>query len=360
MEQLFNKAWRKQSSWLWLLLPFAFLYCIISNLQKKLYQLGLKKVYYSNVPVIVIGNITVGGSGKTPLIICLVRFLQQQGIKVGVISRGYGGDTKQMPLIVTPQSMPTQVGDEPCLIVQSTNVPMAVCPNRGQAIDLLLKNFPAIQLILADDGLQHHALDRDENWIVVDSERGFGNQQLLPVGFLREPITRLFSNNTTVIFHQKDWKNSKMATIQNSLSKKNLPNNLFMKLIEQKIEPLFANKSRNIELLPKTFPKVIAMTGIGYPERFFQSLQKLGFKLEKIPLNDHHQFTLNDFNNLADLPIIVTSKDAVKIRLLLQDERQYQELINKIWVLPVVAELSETVYQNLSKQLAKLNIKGEI
>lgn len=358
MEKLFNHAWQQQSWWLWCLLPLAFLYRFISGLQKKIYQFGLKKVYYPSVPTIVIGNITVGGSGKTPLIIALVTFLQQQGIHVAVISRGYGGDRKQMPMIVTSQSTPTQVGDEPCLIVQSTHVPMAVCPNRGQAIDLLLKNFPEIQLILADDGLQHHALDRDENWIVVDSERGFGNQQLLPVGFLREPIKRLFAPNTTVIFHQKDWQMfDKVATIQQQLTKQKLPSNLLMRLDLQNIEPLFDNKQDN-QLLPKNNPTVIAMTGIGYPQRFFNSIKSLGFSIIERPFNDHHEFNLTDFEQLPDFPIIISSKDAVKIRLLLQttvDENTIK-LRQKIWVLPVVAELSETVYQTLLQQLVEFNI----
>lgn len=358
MEQLFNKAWRQQSWWLWCLLPLAFLYRIISSLQRTLYQWGLKKVYYPSVPTIVIGNITVGGSGKTPLMITLVKFLQQQGIHVAVISRGYGGDSKQMPMIVTSQSTPTQVGDEPCLIVQSTHVPMAVCPNRGQAIDLLLKNFPETQLILADDGLQHHALDRDENWIVVDSERGFGNGQLLPVGFLREPIKRLFAPNTTVIFHQKDWQQFvKMQKIQQKLINKKLPNDLLMRLALQEVEPLFDNDKNN-QLLPDKFPTVVAMTGIGYPQRFFNSVQSLGFNVIERPFNDHHPFTVADFDQLPDFPIIISSKDAVKIRLLLQDivSESSHQLRNKIWVLPVVAELSENVYQILIQQLIKLNI----
>ena len=148
MQQTLLQAWRNKSLWLWLLLPVSWLYGLVFWLNKTMYRLGLKPVYYPNVPVIVVGNITVGGSGKTPLIIAVVTYLQQKGLTVGVISRGYGGQPKLMPCIVTANSKPSEVGDEPCLIVQRTGVPMAVCPNRGQAIELLLEQYPSIQLIL--------------------------------------------------------------------------------------------------------------------------------------------------------------------------------------------------------------------
>ncbi|MFW2177444.1 MULTISPECIES: tetraacyldisaccharide 4'-kinase [unclassified Moraxella] len=377
MEQVFLNAWQKKSLWLWVLYPLTLLYRGVSWLNKKSYDLGLKKTFYPTVPVWVIGNITVGGSGKTPFIIALVQYLQAQGVQVGVISRGYGGDVSQMPSLVTPKSTPSQVGDEPCLIVQNTQatgqaMPMAVCPNRGQAIDLLLQHFPNIQLILADDGLQHHALDRDHNWIVVDGDRGFGNRQVLPTGFLREPIARLRQPNTTVIFHQKNWQLSDDLLPKNMLDSFR-QNPLFMRLVEQNPIPLFENTQvknhqnslSNLKQESQSLPpqQVIAMTGIGYPKRFFNSLSKLGFDLIEKPLNDHHKFTLADFTDLPnDLPIIVTAKDAVKIRLLLQvDNGEFAEGLKlRIWVLPVVAELSETVYHALDNQLLELGIKSEL
>ncbi len=368
MESLFTTAWQKKAWWLWLLLPLSWLYRLISWFNKKLYDIHLKPVYYSPVPVIVIGNITVGGSGKTPLIIALVQYLQGKNIPVGVISRGYGGDTSQMPALVTPQSSPAQVGDEPCLIVQSTilqssrgeglsnGVPMAVCPNRGQAIELLLKHYPDTKLILADDGLQHHALDRDKNWVVVDSDRGFGNGQVLPTGFLREPIKRLFEPNTTVIFHQKNWET--ISTISpNNLSKNNF-SNLFMTLQEQALQPLFPQVDLSLSLNPQYAPNVIAMTGIGFPPRFFNSVKRLGFDLVEMPFNDHHNFSLADFEDLPDLPIVITAKDAVKMRLLLQAHPNdfTQGLRQKIWVLPVVAKLSDKIWAELDKQLLGLGV----
>ena len=367
MESLFTTAWQKKAWWLWLLWPLSWLYRLISWFNKKLYDIHIKSVYYSPVPVIVIGNITVGGSGKTPLIIALVQYLQGKNIRVGVISRGYGGDTSQMPALVTPQSTPAQVGDEPCLIVQSTilqssrggslssGVPMAVCPNRGQAIELLLKHYPDTQLILADDGLQHHALDRDKNWVVVDSDRGFGNAQVLPTGFLREPIKRLFDPDTTVIFHQRNWQDS--PPFFKVESEGFLPK-LLMTLEEQPLQPLLPQANLSLSLNPQTVPKVIAITGIGFPQRFFNSVKRLGFDLVELPFNDHHNFSLADFEDLPDLPMVITAKDAVKIQLLLQAYPNdfTQNLSQKIWVLPVVANLSAEVWAKLDKQLVELGI----
>lgn len=336
MQAMFLKAWQKQALWLWFLLPFSWLYRLLSWINKKLYQHGLKNIYYAPVPVLVIGNITVGGSGKTPLIIAFVQYLQQKGVKVGVISRGYGGDSKNMPLLVNESTTPAQAGDEPCLIVQTTGVAMVVCPNRGQAIDLLLQHYPDLQIILADDGLQHYALDRDKNWVVVDSVRGFGNRQVLPVGFLREPISRLDEPNTNVIYHVNDKNQHDFANV------------CTMRLAEQPLQGLFDKQQT---LNPQ---KVIAMTGIGYPQRFFNSLQKLGFALVEKPLPDHHDFSLSDFDNLPDLPIIITEKDAVKLRILLKNtELKFK---NNIFVLPVKAVLNEQTYQTFAEQLEELGI----
>ena len=358
MQQTLLQAWRNKSLWLWLLLPVSWLYGLVFWLNKTMYRLGLKPVYYPNVPVIVVGNITVGGSGKTPLIIAVVTYLQQKGLTVGVISRGYGGQPKLMPCIVTTNSKPSDVGDEPCLIVQRTGVPMAVCPNRGQAIELLLEQFPSIQLILADDGLQHFALDRDENWIVVDADRGFGNRQLLPTGFLREPIRRLYQPNTTVIFHQSDWQDTQALTdFSNSLSKNchSISPDVRMRLLQKPLEPLFKTplfKTASQNSLPAQ--QVIAMTGIGLPQRFFNSLSELGFDIIPMPLNDHHTYSLQDFANLPKLPIIVTDKDAVKLRVLFAQGHEKNDIASNIWVLPVEAELSAAFYALIDRQIGEL------
>ena len=218
--------------------------------------------------VMVIGNISVGGSGKTPLIITLVDYLQQQGVNVGVISRGYGGDTSQMPALVSKSSLPSVVGDEPCLIVNTTGVAMAVCPNREQAITTLLKAYPDLQFIIADDGLQHYALQRDIEWIVVDAARGFGNEQLLPTGFLREPISRL--KEADVIYHEKAMDASNHDNADND---QHHVNRLTMHLEADSMQRLWQSSfdSQMSRDMPEKGSPVHAVSGIGYPQRFFDT-----------------------------------------------------------------------------------------
>ena len=365
IETTMTRAWQRQAAWLWLLLPVSWLYEFITMVRRQAYKIGLFASYRAPIPLMVIGNITVGGSGKTPLIIALVNYLQKQGIKVGVISRGYGGDSNQMPALVHADSLPSIVGDEPCLIVNMTDAPMAVCPNRKQAITTLLNAHPDLQLIIADDGLQHYALQRDIEWIVVDASRGFGNQQLLPTGFLREPMSRLTGAN--VVYHEKADRTTK----DNKQAK---AKRLTMYLQADKLQPLWSSAVEidGLSVAAKTpmplmppIPngRVHAVSGIGYPQRFFDTLMALGFDVIGHAYPDHYDFSLTELLQYSELPIIVTSKDAVKIRALLinMSSRQplndeYQELVHRLWVLPVTAVLSDGCYVSLQQQLKALNI----
>ncbi|MBO6198328.1 MAG: tetraacyldisaccharide 4'-kinase [Psychrobacter sp.] len=365
IETTMTRAWQRQAAWLWLLLPVSWLYGFITMVRRQAYKIGLFASYRAPVAVMVIGNITVGGSGKTPLIIALVNYLQKQGIKVGVISRGYGGDSNQMPALVHADSLPSIVGDEPCLIVNMTGAAMAVCPNRKQAITTLLNAHPDLQLIIADDGLQHYALQRDIEWIVVDASRGFGNQQLLPTGFLREPMSRLTGAN--VVYHEKADRTTK----DNKQAK---AKRLTMYLQADKLQPLWSSAVEidGLSVAAKTpmplmppIPngRVHAVSGIGYPQRFFDTLMALGFDVIGHAYPDHYDFSLDELLQYSELPIIVTSKDAVKIRALLinMSSRQplndeYQELVHRLWVLPVTAVLSDGCYVSLQQQLKALNI----
>lgn len=365
IETTMTRAWQRQAAWLWLLLPVSWLYGFITMVRRQAYKIGLFASYRAPVAVMVIGNITVGGSGKTPLIIALVNYLQKQGIKVGVISRGYGGDSNQMPALVHADSLPSIVGDEPCLIVNMTGAAMAVCPNRKQAITTLLNAHPELQLIIADDGLQHYALQRDIEWIVVDASRGFGNQQLLPTGFLREPMSRLTGAN--VVYHEKADRTTK----DNKQAKAKC---LTMYLQADKLQPLWSSAVEidGLSVAAKTpmplmppIPngRVHAVSGIGYPQRFFDTLMALGFDVIGHAYPDHYDFSLTELLQYSELPIIVTSKDAVKIRALLinMSSRQplndeYQELVHRLWVLPVTAVLSDGCYVSLQQQLKALNI----
>ena len=361
LETTVTRAWQRQFVWLWILLPLSWLYRLLSLGRHHAYKFGWLKSYRAPVAVMVIGNITVGGSGKTPLIMALVHHLQQQKIKVGVISRGYGGDSDKMPALVTRASLPNIVGDEPSLIVSMTGVPMAVCPNRQQAITTLLEAHPELQLIIADDGLQHYALQRDIEWIVVDVARGFGNGQLLPTGFLREPMSRL--DNATVIYHKK-----LDSPVNIGIDSLPLDQQLTMHLQPDALQLLWHSfvlyKQNNT---PKRDSKVHAVSGIGYPQRFFATLKNLEFEVIEHSYPDHYEFELADLLQYQQYPIIVTSKDAVKISALLtkqmnshmpiEKQAAIKELIARLWVLPVTAQLSAACYKILQQQLAQLGIE---
>lgn len=315
------------------LAPLSALYGVVGRVRKSLYDNDKLAKYHAPIPVMVVGNITVGGSGKTPLIIALVKYLQDKGVNVGVISRGYGRADSR-PAMVCADSTPKDVGDEPCLIVQNTNVPMAVGANRGQVIDLLIQNHPTLQLIISDDGLQHYALHRDVEWIVVDGVRGFGNGKLFPQGFLREPLDRL--NGATVIYH--DARAERYAD-----------DTLLMHLAPSQPVPLLGGKK---SLSPQ---RVYGVSGIGYPARFFKTLTDLGFDVVERSFGDHHDFALDELTDLADLPIIMTSKDAVKIRELAK--RSPHAIFDNVWILPVQAVLSDGVYGEMDRVLGKLGVK---
>lgn len=363
IETTVTRAWQRQALWLWLLLPISWLYGLITMLRRQAYKIGLLSSYRAPIPIMVIGNISVGGSGKTPLIIALVNYLQDKGVKVGIISRGYGGDSSQMPALVTATSLPSVVGDEPCLIVHMTGAAMAVCPNRQQAVTTLLDAYPDLQLIIADDGLQHYALQRDIEWIVVDAARGFGNKQLLPTGFLREPMSRLEGAN--VIYHEKP--STDLTRTSRSGNKIQSTDRLTMHLQAGEFQRLWNPTSSAAQLnsvKPTNNSRVHAVSGIGYPQRFFDTLESIGFEVIGHPYPDHYDFSLTELLQYGDYPIIVTSKDAVKISALLADYTatqalydEYIDLVSRLWVLPVTAVLSENSYHNLDEQLKALGIR---
>ncbi len=365
IETIITNAWQRKAAWLWLLLPISWLYGLITLLRRHAYKVGLLSSYRAPIPVMVIGNISVGGSGKTPLIIALVNHLQKRGIKVGVISRGYGGDTSQMPALVNATSLPNVVGDEPCLIVHMTGVAMAVCPNRQQAITTLLDAEPDLQLIIADDGLQHYALKRDIEWIVVDAARGFGNEQLLPTGFLREPMSRL--EGAHVIYHDKPKID--LSHYHESSKNSHPPERLSMRLQADELQHLWSPQSpiKQIDnVVPASNSRVHAVSGIGYPQRFFDTLESLGFDVIGHPYPDHYDFSLAELLQYSDYPIVVTSKDAVKIKALLSDytaeqasSDEYAQLVSRLWVLPVTAVLSDNCYDHLNQQLKALGIEAD-
>ncbi|OTG83005.1 tetraacyldisaccharide 4'-kinase [Acinetobacter sp. ANC 4648] len=330
--QTIQNAWNTQAKWLVVLRPLSWIYRFGFLLNKQCYKSKLKATYHAPVPVMVIGNITVGGSGKTPLLIQLVKYLQQNQVAVGVISRGYGGQGP-FPALVTSDSVPEYVGDEPCLIVQSTGVLMAVGANRQASIELLLKQS-TLDLIISDDGLQHWALDRQLEWIVLDQNRGLGNQKLLPEGYLREPVSRL--KYSTVVEHSS-----------------NPASELNMHL--EVAEPYLLNPLYDQAELFDPNLDYYAVVGIGFPQRFYHTLESLGvmqFQCHEFP--DHHDYEIDDIQFEDSNPIITTEKDAVKLLPLL---KQHPTFKREIWVIPVEAVLSNQCYALLNHQLSQLGIQ---
>ncbi|MDF2868209.1 MAG: lipid-A-disaccharide kinase, partial [Gammaproteobacteria bacterium] len=190
MRQIIARLWYGHNKLVYLLLPFSWLYRLIIALRRYGYKKDIFKSFTASVPVIVVGNITVGGTGKTPLVVALAHFLKQQGYKPGIVSRGYGGQAESYPKFVNANSNPLQVGDEPLLIAKNTHCPVVVDPKRVRAVQTLLYRF-ACDIVISNDGLQHYALARTIEIAVIDGARRFGNAHCLPAGPLREPITRL-------------------------------------------------------------------------------------------------------------------------------------------------------------------------
>ena len=328
--QFIQDAWNSQAKWLIVLRPLSWLYRGGFLLNRKLYRCNIKKAYMAPVPVMVIGNITVGGSGKTPLLIHLVSYLQSKNIRVGVISRGYGAKGP-FPTMVDLNSLPENVGDEPTLIVQSTDVPMAVGPNRQESIELLLSHYP-IDLIISDDGLQHWALNRQIEWIVLDNNRGLGNEKLLPEGYLREPKSRL---DQGIVIEHADHPTRAMH----------------MHL--EVAEPYLLNSTEAKAFNPQD--DFYAVVGIGFPQRFYRTLERMGVQqFQCHEFADHYEYELEDLVFDDTNPIITTEKDAVKILALL---KQNPSFARDIWVVPVDAVLSTACYDTLHQQLTAVGIE---
>jgi tetraacyldisaccharide 4'-kinase len=288
-----NWLWYKANLFSYLLTPLSAIYKTIITLRRWSYVLGLQKTTYFPVPVIVVGNISVGGTGKTPLVIWLSELLQQQGYQPGIVSRGYGGKAKHYPQWVTKDSDAEQVGDEPLLMAQRTNCPVVVDPNRVAAVNTLLANS-ACNIIISDDGLQHYALGRNIEIAVIDGERRFGNRFCLPAGPLREPISRL---------DKVDFKLTQGEAQQGEFAMQLIPSKIYNIAQPELLLP-FNNIAQPIH----------AVAAIGNPSRFFQQLRLLGLNIIEHPFPDHYYFKAVDLDFADDKLIIMTEKDAVKCK----------------------------------------------
>lgn len=249
------------------------------------------------VPIVVIGNISVGGTGKTPVILALIEALTARGLRVGVVSRGYGGSlSEQGATLIDAQHTAAEVGDEPLLIFRQTAAPVVIAADRNAAVAHLLAET-SVDVILSDDGLQHYKLKRDMEVVVIDAQRGLGNGKLLPLGPLREPASRL---------DQVDWVLVNGATEQS----------FHPKQVSIELSPCHFLRVFDGAQLPLTYfapnTQVHAVAGIGNPERFFQTLRSLKLDPLPHPFPDHFVYQAADLQ-FGDLrPVVMTAKDAVK------------------------------------------------
>lgn len=346
LEQLITRGWFEKSPWLWLLLPLSALFYLLYWLRKQAFKLGLKPVVSSDVPVLVVGNIVVGGAGKSPLVAYLVRELQALGYKVGIVSRGYGAQQKiDKPILLDGTSAVAQVGDEPLMLFRQLGCPVAVCPQRSKAVALLA--VQGCDLVIADDGLQHYAMARDIEICTFDSQRLWGNGLLLPAGPLREPLARM-QRCDYLVFNGgiDDQVNAHLAQQADKAFAMALKPSVLRSLSDNSAMP--ADELASLQAGPSLF----ACAGIGNPERFYKTLQTQGFSFEPHSFPDHHAFNLADFAAAKGRCIVMTEKDAVKCRDLRLDNA---------WYLPVAAELSNQRGQSLARDIvAKLKATGRL
>ncbi|OGI40084.1 MAG: tetraacyldisaccharide 4'-kinase [Candidatus Muproteobacteria bacterium RBG_16_62_13] len=284
-------SWYRPGTVTWLLLPFSGLYCLLVGIRRQLYRVSILRRQHVPAPVIVVGNITVGGSGKTPLVIWLALHLRSLGYRPGVVTRGYGGRSKSWPRLVTTDTGPADVGDEPVLIARHAGCPVMADPDRVRAARALLAQHQC-DLILSDDGLQHYRLARDIEIAVIDGERRFGNGFCLPAGPLREPISRLKRADLTVT----------LGAARPGEYRMDLTETGYRAVEGGALKPLDAFRGQSVH----------AVAGIGNPGRFFAHLRKLGVQPIEHPLPDHHEYREADLRFGDNLPVIMTEKDAVK------------------------------------------------
>jgi len=292
MQGFLERMWFGGGRGSWLLAPLEAMFIAVSTLRRLAYRLHLLPSFHPGRTVVVVGNLTVGGSGKTPTIIWLAHALAERGLRVGIISRGYGG-TDSGPTEVQGSSNPERVGDEPVLIARRTRARVVVAHDRVAAAAQLT---PAVDILLADDGLQHYRLARDLEIVVVDARRGFGNGHRLPRGPLREPPSRLASVDAVLVNGEGD---------------PGVPG-IRSRLVPTSLVPL-AGGAR-IELTEWAGRRVHAVAGIGDPERFFRTLEAAGLQVIRHPKPDHARLTLRDVEFADGFPVLMTEKDAVKCR----------------------------------------------
>jgi len=288
-------VWYGQSPLSLFLLPASWLYGFIAALRRSLYRLGWLQPDDLPVPVVVVGNITVGGTGKTPVVVWLAAELGRRGYRIGIVSRGYGGSISHQPHVVKADDDPRLVGDEPLLLAQLTGVPVCVSSDRVAAVRLAYQE--GADLVLSDDGLQHYPMERNFEIAVVDGSRGLGNQRLLPAGPLREPPQRLEAVDVVLINGDNSVFAADGSMLQFSLRQLHAYNLV---------------TSAEVPVSNLAGQKVWSLAGIGNPERFHTALEAAGLSIDRVDVPDHGTVDLASLQVERQQAIVMTQKDAVK------------------------------------------------
>jgi tetraacyldisaccharide 4'-kinase len=313
LEHLLALEWRRRGPLAWALWPLSWIFIAIAGLRRASFALGWRTVSRLSVPVVVVGNVTVGGTGKTPTVIALVEALRAAGFTPGVVSRGFGARLER-PTAVAPEADARAVGDEPLLIARNSGAPVWVSPDRVAAARALCAANPAVDVLISDDGLQHYRLARDVEIVVFDDRLG-GNGFRLPAGPLREALGRRRDAtliNDPYLCVLPPWPDTFRLTLAPGAAWQ------------------LGNRQRRRALADFAGRRVLAAAGIGAPERFFAALRAAGLAPATLALPDHYAFTDNPFLSAEAEIILITEKDAVKC-IDWQDER--------LWVVPVTAAL---------------------
>ena len=317
-------SWYKKSLWLYLLYPFSFIFSYLTSRRRRKYIKNKKISYKSDIPIVVVGNLTIGGTGKTPLVKYIANELADRGYKPGIVSRGYGGKFKET-LHVTSETSVKETGDE-AQILAKLNFPFYIDKNRVRAVKKLIKDHDC-DVIISDDGLQHYKMGRHVEIAVIDGKRRFGNNLTFPAGPLREPKNRLSSVDFIV--------NNSGPTEEGEY---------LMNISPSKFVHLKSGKSYSVDKWPM-HNQIHAVAGLGNPGRFFDLLDKLGFDSIRHPFPDHHNFSSSDIFYLDHLPIVMTEKDASKCK-------DFDN--NKIWYLTIDADVTNKFIDKLDKKIKSI------
>lgn len=333
-ETFWLEVWYRGRWWLWLLWPLSLLLQGVALLRRRYLQARAQPFA---VPVVVVGNITLGGTGKTPMIIALVRYLQARGLRPGVISRGYGGSAPAYPYLVTAASPVHESGDEPLLIALETGCPVMVGANRTAATEQLIRDHQC-DLVLSDDGMQHYKLARQWEICLLDGARLLGNRLCLPAGPLRESPSRLSQVDCVVL----NGTPQPSARLNHLLALAPQPVHT-MQLRPAHWCNVVTGERRALGELDFSRQAVVnAVSGIGNPERFFTTLRDLGIAVRGQAFPDHHAFTAEDLAYVGPKPLLMTAKDAVKCQSFAQPDW---------WYLSVEAELPTALLQQFTEFL---------